>query len=176
MTISAHLASSYPGTFFLQVDDLAGITQYLRSKGWIGRQESVGRAACAGEGNMNCTLRIQTSAHSFILKQARPWVEKYPQIPAPWNRAEAEARFYKQVQSHPEIAAHMPKLLGFDPMARVLMLEDLRTAQDFTFLYRNGVGSTMKPISVLTHYLAALHGRFRDRNLAECFRTLRCAH
>jgi 5-methylthioribose kinase len=76
--------------------DPASITHYLRSKEWIGPREIVRRAARAGEGNMNCTLRVQTSERTFILKQARPWVEKYPQIPAPWNRAEAEARFYQQ--------------------------------------------------------------------------------
>src|SRR2546421_5684303 len=44
-------------------------------------------AAPAGEGNMNYTLRIGTSERSFVMKQARPWVEKYPHIAAPWDRA-----------------------------------------------------------------------------------------
>ena len=40
-----------------------------------------------GEGNMNYTLRVRTNGRSIILKQARPWVEKYPVIDAPDERA-----------------------------------------------------------------------------------------
>lgn len=36
-----------------------------------------------GEGNMNCVVRVMTSRRSFILKQSRPWVEKYPGFAAP---------------------------------------------------------------------------------------------
>ena len=46
---------------------------------------------------MNCTLRVTTTRRSFILKQARPWVEKYPQIAAPVERARVEAAFYAAV-------------------------------------------------------------------------------
>jgi 5-methylthioribose kinase len=32
---------------------------------------------------MNCVLRIETAARSFIIKQSRGYVERYPQIAAP---------------------------------------------------------------------------------------------
>jgi 5-methylthioribose kinase len=136
MSIAPKLAGKYPGTFLLDPNDLPGLAQYLQNRQWIGPQETIHRAERAGESNMNCTLRIQTSERSFILKQARPWVEKYPHILAPWNRAEMEARFYQTVCENEQLAQYMPKLLGYDSAEHVLMLEDLGVALDFTFLYR----------------------------------------
>ena len=48
----------------------------------------------AGEGNMNLTLRVTTDQRSVIVKQARPWVEKYPDIEASDERILAEIDFY----------------------------------------------------------------------------------
>ncbi|MGI8958304.1 MAG: phosphotransferase [Bryobacteraceae bacterium] len=170
MTVSSQLAGKYPGTFLLDQDDLVGVQQYLRNRRWIGQQDVVCRAARAGEGNMNCTLRIQTAERSFILKQARPWVEKYPEIPAPWSRGEMEARFYRAMLSNTQLAEHMPKLLAFDSLDHILMLEDLGPAQDFTFLYRREEAcSEETDCGVLVRYLVALHGSFRDCQLAEDF-------
>lgn len=150
-------------------NDLPGITLYLRSKEWIALREVVYQAEPAGEGNMNCTLRIRTSERSFILKQGRPWVEKYPHIPAPGSRTEMEARFYRKVQANSQIADRMPKLQGFDPLDRVLMLEDLGPAQDFTFLYPIPRSIEQANLGILTHYLVALHRSFGDPHLAEAF-------
>lgn len=164
------LADRYPGTFFLNPDDLPAIAHYLQSRDWIKPQEIVYRAEPAGEGNMNCTLRIHASERSFILKQARPWVEKYPHIPAPCSRAEMEARFYTTVITNSHTAQHMPKLLGYDSRERVLMLEDLGVALDFTLLYGETTASFDEAdFTVLTHYLIALHGAFRDRQRMEDF-------
>jgi 5-methylthioribose kinase len=170
MTIEPLPPSSCSGALLLDRNDLAGLTLYLRSKDWIAAQETVCRAESAGEGNMNYTLRIQTTKRSFILKQARPWVEKYPGIPAPCSRAEMEAHFYETVLTNGQIAQHMPKLLGYDARNRVLMLQDLVLAQDFTFLYRDTQSSFDEAdLGVLTHYLVALHRSFRDLRFAEEF-------
>ena len=45
--------------------------------------ERVIRIESAGERNMNLVLRIHTSERTVILKQSKPYVRKYPQIPAP---------------------------------------------------------------------------------------------
>ncbi|MBK8314154.1 MAG: hypothetical protein IPL01_09085 [Acidobacteria bacterium] len=68
-------------------------------KGWLNTDERVISAGKAGEGNMNYTLRVETSDRSFILKQARPWVEKYPQVSAPWDRAIVEGSFTGRFQA-----------------------------------------------------------------------------
>ena len=37
-------------------------------------------AVRAGDGNMNCTVRVTTGTGTLIVKQSRPWVEKYPRF------------------------------------------------------------------------------------------------
>lgn len=170
MIAKTHPESSNSEALFLDRNDLPGIAQYLRSRKWLGPQEVVCKAERAGEGNMNCTLRVETCGRTFILKQARPWVEKYPHIPAPWDRVQAEARFYGLVQAQPRIADHMPRLLQFDPAQRTLMLEDLHEARDFTSIYREGVGSMYQSdLTALTQYLVELQRCFRNQSLAESF-------
>lgn len=148
-------------SFFLDAGDLPGITAFLGARGWLSPDEFVQQAGRPGDGNMNCTLRVLTSSRSFILKQARPWVEKYPQIPAPADRAIFEARFYQCVGKRREIASHMPALLGFDSDARLLMLEDLGTPEE--------VDLNELVIGELTQFLIALHTGFRGAELADLF-------
>jgi 5-methylthioribose kinase len=47
---------------------------------------------------MNCVLRIET-ARSFIIKQSRGYVEKYPQIAAPAERVLTEGATKKIARS-----------------------------------------------------------------------------
>jgi 5-methylthioribose kinase len=149
----------YPGEFFLTVEDLPALSLYLGE-----RVEAVERA---GEGNMNCVLRVRTAQRSFIVKQSRPWVEKYPNIAAPWDRAVVEARFYREVEREPRVAGRMPKLLGFDARQRVLLLEDLGAARDFAFEDGTDAGTD---VDALVEFLIALHRSFRDPDLAATFR------
>lgn len=90
----------------------------------------------AGNGNMNLALRVTTAKrHSFILKQGRPWVEKYAHIPAPFERTLVEAAFYSAVATDPDLARGMPTLLRLDASNHVLLLEDIGRAGDFTSAY-----------------------------------------
>jgi 5-methylthioribose kinase len=111
---------------------------------------------------MNLTLRLVTTERSFVLKQARPWVEKYPTIEAPAGRALVEAAFYRAAASRPQIRAAMPALLGQDPESGVLLLEDLGEARDFTPLYR-GERLAERDLETLVSYLVELHRPFEDR-------------
>ena len=108
---------------------------------------------------MNCTLRVRTNERTFILKQARPWVEKYPQIEAPDERAVVEASFYRVAQALPAVGSRMPGFLAADEDARLLMLEDLGPSQDLTLLYRGGSIEEHELCS-LVDYLTALRGAF----------------
>jgi 5-methylthioribose kinase len=105
---------------------------------------------------MNLTLRVVTSAHSFVLKQARPWVEKFPQIVAPADRALVEIAFYEAAATLPEVRRKMPRLLGSDPVSRLLLLDDLGEAKDFTGLYA-GERLWRGQLDELVAYLVALH-------------------
>ncbi len=130
----------------------------MRSLGWLDPDEHINAIGPAGEGNMNLTLRVRTDRRSVVLKQARPWVEKYDHIQAPWDRVLSERRFYERVAGIKGVADRMPALLGADDAARVLLVEDLGESCDYTNLY---AGAHLSPtdISDIVSYLGALHTR-----------------
>lgn len=156
MTNKEAFQRQHPEAYFLDAGDLAGLSNYLRQRGWLTTSETLRGAGKAGEGNMNYTLRVSTSERSFILKQARPWVEKYPHIAAPWERALIEGRFYEEISTDAQLAAMMPKFLGLDPISHIIALEDLGEAQDFTTLFR-GAELTEAQLDELANYLSRLH-------------------
>lgn len=152
----AEFRARHPDLLFLDPDQPEPLFAYLVRYGLVSPDESIVSCSPAGEGNMNRTVRLRTSAQSLVIKQARPWVEKYPQFEAPWDRARREIEFYRLTESHPAVAAAMPRLLHADPDARLLVLSDLGTAGDYTDLYR---GATLAPSELerLAVWLAALH-------------------
>ncbi len=169
MTHADEVLNPYPGNFFLtpSVPKIAGL---LASNAWLLPDEVVEGAERAGEGNMNCVVRVMTSRRSFILKQSRPWVEKYPGFAAPWDRALVEARFYQTAENLPGVTRYLPGLLNFDPGERLLMLEDLGDAQDFTFLYAaNSARLADSERIQLVDFLLALHMSARAPELRSLF-------
>lgn len=143
--------------YLLDGDDLKGITSFLRSKQWIAPDEKVLSARKPGEGNMNYTLRIRTSFRTFILKQSRDYVEKYPSIPAPKERAIIEGRFYELIQLIPELRAVTPEVAFMDEENSILMLEDLGDATDYSILYKSGKSLNDAEIEALMAFLSNLH-------------------
>jgi 5-methylthioribose kinase len=136
------------------------VRRLLAAGGWIAADEPVLACAPAGAGNMNLTLRVTTPGRTLIVKQARPWVERYDHIAAPPERSDYERRFYERVGGIAAVARRMPRLLGADPSARVLVLEDLGAASDCTGMYR---GETLDRAELreLATYLRALHDATR---------------
>ncbi len=128
------LSAAAPDAYFLDADDVKGLRQYLGEREWLMPGESVQRAEIAGQGNMNCVVRAVTPSRSFILKQSRPWVEKYSDIAAPFDRALVEAEFYRVV-SGAVAADWMPQFYWVDPTSRILCLEDIGTGGDLSRLY-----------------------------------------
>ncbi|MEX0978467.1 MAG: phosphotransferase [Pirellulales bacterium] len=152
----ADVIREHPGFPWLSLDDPAGLELFLRSRGWLDASESVRSCEKPGDGNMNLTMRVRTDRRSIIVKQARPWVEKYDSIPAPWDRILFESRFYERIASIPAVSARMPQLLGVDTDARVLILEDLAGSQSLASLYR-GEKLSEGDARSLAEYLSALH-------------------
>jgi 5-methylthioribose kinase len=146
-----------PGVYFLDCTRLDDLGAYLTAGARLGPGETLLNAEKAGEGNMNCTVRVQTSAGSFILKQARPWVEKYPQLAAPTERALVEGRYYTAVADHPAVAGRMPRLLWIDAAARLLALEDLGAASDFFPIYAGKMSVSDQTRGELVAYGSNLH-------------------
>jgi 5-methylthioribose kinase len=156
MTLRSRFVAAHPDFPLLSESDPKGIDAFLRARAWIAPDEPVRCCRRAGEGNMNLTLRIETDRRSFVLKQSRPWVEKYDTIPAPWDRSLFECRFYELTRGLPGVSDRMPELLHADAEARALLLEDLAGARDLTSLYRDDA-LTGTEIDALGDYLRRLH-------------------
>jgi len=145
------------------------IQQYLSRRGWICEDEPVVAVEKPGEGNMNYILRVRTGlsgsgqgSRSLIVKQSRPYVEKYPSIAAPAERAVIEGQFYRKTQTIPALNAYQPNLLDLDSDHNILVMEDLGAASDFTNLYQPGVVITDDELNALIHYVGTLHNQFRQ--------------
>ena len=141
--------------FFLDLNK-EGLESYLWGRRWLESGEFVLSGEVAGQGNMNYIVRVTTNKRTFILKQSRPWVEKYPDIAAPFNRALIEAEFYRSM-SHTGAALYMPKLYWVDEQSRILCLEDLGQLGDFTNVY-DGVPIGRRELEQLCLFLSFLHG------------------
>ena len=158
MTKKEEFRVQFPRIYFLDPGDLPALANYLTAGGRLADDERLLGAEKAGEGNMNCAVRVRTSASSFILKQSRPWLEKYPQIAAPFDRTLAESRFYRLVAPAVAVAATMPRMLWGDDEARIVALEDLGAASDFFPLYARETTLPEQTLVELVAYLSALHG------------------
>jgi len=124
---------------FLDADNREAIERYLVARGLVKLSELPVRLSPAGAGNMNLVLRVTPAdGQPFIVKQGRPWVEKYKQIPAPPERTLVEAAFYNVVKDDPRVAGRMPNVLDVDQTNHVLVLEDAGSARDFTSIYADG--------------------------------------
>ncbi|MDX2068438.1 MAG: phosphotransferase [Haliscomenobacter sp.] len=146
----------------LDQNQLDSITLWMQEHQLFATAESILSAEKAGEGNMNYTLRIKTNQRSFILKQARPYVEKYPSIPAPVERAEMEATFFKTAAQWKGVAELLPQLLHFAPDDHLQMIEDLGAGADFTLFYQRKVQIPETELTPLLTFLKALHQQSRE--------------
>ena len=132
------------------------VIAYLVARGLMAAEETPVGVTAAGEGNMNCTLRIITPRRRLIVKQARPWVEKYDHIPAPWNRSHVETAFYETVEAVSGVGDRMPRLLHVDADARVVVLDDLGDGGDLSSIYaRTRLSNDDR--DALVDYLVRLH-------------------
>jgi len=173
-------ATQLPGVFFLDPTRPQELRAWLARRELLAPDEHLTSLALAGEGNMNLTLRATTSAgRSLIVKQSRPWVEKYPQLDAPPERALAEAGFYQAVSGSTAVAEPMPELVHLDAEAKIMVLQDLGQASDMADLYGQGGSFQPAELSTLLQWLSALHSLptpsdpvFQNRNM----RALNHAH
>ena len=110
------------------------LQKYLREREWLTVDENILSVEKPGEGNMNVVLRILTDQRSFILKQSRPFVQKYQDIEAPAERIAVEKSFYQAVRDN-AVNAHIPDILGYDSSENLLLLEDLGHCEDMVSIY-----------------------------------------
>lgn len=121
----------------LQVSEdssVISLQKYLRSRGWLNASEEITTIEKAGDGNMNVVLRVTTSLRSIIVKQSRPFVQKYQNIAAPIERIAIEHTFYNTIKNS-SIDQHIPKIVGYDEESYILVMEDLGNCDDMGYLY-----------------------------------------
>ena len=133
------------------------VEHYIRSEGFILPEEQIVKYERAGEGNMNFVVRVQTILNSVILKQSRPYVEKYRDIPAPIERIWVEKKYYETVAKNEVLASFSPRLLAFDPRFYTLAMEDLGNGSDFLGLYQQKTEISKEELGELVNYLVTLH-------------------
>jgi 5-methylthioribose kinase len=158
-TPRARFQDQHPGLFYLDPEEREDLAAYLKNAGFLSIDEQVQSVTRAGDGNMNCTVRVTTRPRSFIVKQSRPWVEKYPQFDAPWDRALREIEFYQLVTGHVGVADRMPRLLFAERAARLLVIEDLGVSKDLSGIYRGAI-LNLDTVDTLADYLSSLHHDF----------------
>ena len=157
MTLNEQFTALYPDAFFLEERESPALRELLISHGWISADELIQYVEKPGEGNMNVVIRVRTDRQTFILKQARPWVQKYPQVAAPMERIGVEARFYQLIAGETSLQAFSPRLIGYDADNFLLALEDLGDGIDYTYLYQPEQFLMATDIAPLTQFLSALH-------------------
>lgn len=157
MNDKSRFESIYPNAIFLDYEVDLALETYLRNKYWISNQEKVLSTEKPGEGNMNFVNRIVTDQKSFILKQSRPWVQKYPQIEAPIERIHVEYHFYHFIAPYKDINRFTPAVIGFDPEHFILALEDLGNGADYTYLYQKDKLLSATEVEALSRLLSVLH-------------------
>nr|WP_205692172.1 phosphotransferase [Cellulophaga sp. E16_2] len=133
------------------------MNSYLQSKKWIYEGETILSVEKPGEGNMNFTLRIVTNKRSFIIKQSRDYVEKYPQVAAPLERVLREAEFYRLINDIPQLKLMMPDLIGLDKENSVMLMDDLGKGKDYSYLYQQGEVISEEDLLTIIFFISKLH-------------------
>jgi 5-methylthioribose kinase len=147
--------------FILNANEPEELAIYLKRQKWLEDEETIVSVSKPGEGNMNCVLRIETAVRSFIIKQSRGYVEKYPQIAAPAARALTEGAFYEKIAGSKEVQQIMPVLLGIDAVNNLIALEDLGKSNDYSVLYDLEQELQEGELIQLVNYLNGLHQDFQ---------------
>ncbi|MBC6998972.1 phosphotransferase [Cytophaga sp. FL35] len=112
------------------------LESFLSANSWLNPGEKIKSIEEPGEGNMNVVIRVVTNERSFILKQSRPYVQKYQQISAPVERIAVEKNFYQALLQN-AVSAHIPQIIGYDSAEKLLLLQDLGNCEDMSIIYQN---------------------------------------
>lgn len=124
----------------------------------------------AGDGNVNWVrrARVPDRGVAWIVKQARPALERFPQYAASTERIVFEERWLAIARGLDDDAV-CPAVLLFDAPARVLVLEDLGDAERLDHALLRGRDTTAA-LCAVARLLARVHAATRDPALAEHFR------
>ena len=139
---------------------------YLRGLGLLGPTQTI-RVEPAGAGNINWVRRAIAESGSWVVKQARPELEAFPEYSAPTTRLAIERLYYETVRPHDREGV-APRLIHFDPLQCVLVMEDLVGCERLDAALARGADVT-EPARAVGSFLGAVHAATRDPDLAERF-------
>jgi 5-methylthioribose kinase len=150
----------------IRLDD-GSLREYLRGRGLLGADESA-TVEPAGDGNINWVRRVRAGDRSFVVKQARAALERFPEYEAPTERIVCEARYYDAVRALDRDRV-CPAVIAFDEAARVLVLEDLGHAERLDAALARGADA--EPVATrIARFLGAVHAATAcDASLAARF-------
>lgn len=143
------------------------LPDYLRYIGLFEAGAEI-RVEKAGDGNINWVRRaISPEGKSFVIKQARPALERFPQYQVDTERIVFEARYLEAARAFDQ-ARICPVVHGFLEADRVLVLEDLGAAERLDRLLARG-GDATAAAAALGAFLGRVHRGTRDPALAGRF-------
>lgn len=146
----------YPDRFLLTTD-IKSVQNFLQEHGFIKSDTNLLSLEKPGDGNMNFVLRARLDDDSsFIIKQSRPWVEKFDQIDAPEDRILVEKTYYEILSENKLLNKYSPRMLGVEEESRILVLEDLGEASDLTLIYQLGKNLNEQEVSSCIEYVNQL--------------------
>lgn len=128
------------------------LPDYLAAQGLLA-QPATARVESAGDGNINFVRRVRAAdGSSWIVKQARDALERFPEYRVTTERIVFEHRYLRHAAAAaPRHAALLPEVLRFDESERVLVLEDLGS------LRLDQAGPDADAHAALGEFLAAVH-------------------
>jgi 5-methylthioribose kinase len=126
----------------------------------------------AGDGNINWVRRVRVvadgAARSFVVKQARPALERFPQYEVSTERLLFEQRYLERARPF-DASGVLPAVLAFDAPNRVLVLEDLGDAERMDRALARGA-DLAAAAAPLAAFLGRVHaGTSGDPGLANAF-------
>ena len=137
----------------IRLDDRT-LPEYLHSAGLVAAGEAV-TVEAAGDGNINWVRRVRAGGRSFVVKQARGSLERFPEYHAPTERIVCEARYYETVRPLDRDGV-CPAVLRFDESQRVLVLEDLGAVQRLDAALADGLDARASAARIAC-FLGAVH-------------------
>ncbi len=144
----------------MDIKNKSEVEFYLKSKGLLDMDDVILTVEIPGQGNMNLVVRVITIRKSLIVKQAKPYVVKYPQIAAPEDRILVEGAFYNIATTEAFVNSMMPELYYMDAESKIIVFEDLGENTDFTHLFNLENRIAENELIKLVQYLDRLHHAF----------------
>ena len=145
----------------------ANLPDYLRELGLAGPDEEIA-VEKAGDGNINWVRRARLAdGRSWIVKQARPALERFPEYRVSTERIVFEARYFELARRLHD-GGICPEILHFNERERVLILEDLGDAERLDQRLVRG-WDARGVASSLGGFLGAVHAATGDPALAARF-------